>query len=154
MDHRRPGRELLDRHGRPCAQVTGQRPTGEGEGAGKQTNHFISLTREGWPDFGFLTQGPSFNDNYTDAHLTKGVWHDVEILLTMGTTGSANDGTAKVWVDGIQIQNLTGQKMLYDGQQVGNGWKYLFLDPTYGGGTNSPPANLNFQIDHWYVSVK
>ena len=129
--------------------------SGEGGGAAVQTNHLFRLTVSDALDFGFITQLNGTEVEYlTGANLAKNVWHSMEFVATLGTSGSANDGTVKVWANGTQILNVANVKMLADGQSIGNGWKYLFLDPTYGGGVNTPPADLNFQIDHWYASVK
>ena len=76
----------------------------------------------------------------------------MEILLYQGTSASAKNGYAKIWVDGVLLLNQTGLQMLPSGAPLG--FSYLFLDPTYGGGTNPVPANQYFRIDHWYASVK
>jgi hypothetical protein len=119
-------------------------------------NNYINLTGNGNFLPGFSINGQTWNGDSGDypisGPISKGVWHDMEILLYQGTSAVAKDGYAKIWIDGTLVLNRTGIQMLPSGAPLG--FSYLFLDPTYGGGTNSVPADQDFQIDNWYCSVK
>ena len=104
---------------------------------------------------GFTLQGSylgSGNFDYIEpnSHAT-GVWHDIEWLLVQGTAGG-KDGTAKMWVDGVQVLNASGLNMVDAGKLIG--WKYMSIAPVFGGGVNPVPADQYIWIDHWYASVK
>jgi hypothetical protein len=118
-------------------------------------NCYINLTSSGNFRPAWSENGQTWNASdsyYITGTLTKGVWHDMEILLYQGSSATAKDGYAKIWVDGVMRLNQTGLQMLPSGAPLG--FSYLFLDPTYGGGSHPVPADQNFQIDHWYASVK
>ena len=110
-------------------------------------------TNSGTFQLGWSENGAGWNsqDGYSTSAISKGVWHQVEILLYQGTTATSHDGYAKIWVDGTLMLNQGGLQMLPSGSK---GFGYIFYDPTYGGGLHSPPAAQYLDIDHWYVSVK
>ena len=102
-------------------------------------NHYVGLTDSGdfhlavnlQSTFGYGTpavgnapcnQNVAYScaPNHQGRSLTKGVWHDVEILLEANTPGQYN-GIAKVWVDGtisIDVNNMgyfaAGQTPYFD----------------------------------------
>jgi hypothetical protein len=87
--------------------------------------------------------------------VTDGAEHIVEWLLVQDSPAGAGNGTAQVWVDGTLIINATG--VLWLGTGNTSGWKALVCDPTYGGGTATPP-NVIPPVSWWfrylYISVK
>jgi hypothetical protein len=118
-------------------------------------NHYVGLTEQGQlrlavnlqSTFGYATpSGP----NHLGTSLTKGTWHDAEILIVANTPGKY-DGIARVWVDGTKTIDATdmgyfalGQTAHFDG---------FWFNPTYGGGYNPVPANQSLDLDHWYTSA-
>ncbi len=117
-------------------------------------NSYIGLTNFGTASLHWSENGAGWNtqDYYAiSPPLSKGVWHDVEILLYQGTTSTSGDGYARIWVDGTQVLNQSGLQMMPSGTK---GFGYLFYDPTFGGGLNNPPAPQYLDIDHWYTSVQ
>ncbi|MFZ1654365.1 MAG: Ig-like domain-containing protein [Candidatus Moraniibacteriota bacterium] len=117
-------------------------------------NSYIGLTNFGTASLHWSENGQGWNtqDYYAmSGSLSKGVWHDVEILLYQGTTSTSGDGYARIWVDGTQVLNQSGLQMMPSGTK---GFGYIFYDPTFGGGLNNPPAPQFLDIDHWYVSVQ
>jgi hypothetical protein len=119
-------------------------------------NNYINLTGGGAFLPGFSINGQTWNGDSGDypisSAISKGVWHDMEILLYQGTSATAKNGYAKIWIDGTLMLNRTGIQILPSGAPLG--FSYLFLDPTYGGGAAVPPADQYFQLDNWYCSVK
>jgi hypothetical protein len=121
------------------------------------TAHYIPLSSgSDVLQFGFNLQasylGGQDRDYFESATHSKGNWHDLEMVLYQGTSGTANNGTAQIWVDGVQTLNQVGIKYLFDGESPG--WKYMSINPTFGGGTNPVPYDEYIWIDHWYASVK
>jgi hypothetical protein len=57
-----------------------------------------------------------------------------------------------LWVDGNAAYSTTGLHYLKTGDTAG--WSYIMFDPTYGGGSNSPPVSMYWDFDQLYVSVK
>ena len=77
----------------------------------------------------------------------NGQWWDVEYVFIANTPGSAN-GTAQVWINGVQYMNLNNVGYFASGQTAQ--FTQLFTDPTYGGGMNPAPRNIYFRIAAWY----
>jgi len=136
--------------------------TGSGQGANE--NHVISMhdferrSTHAW--LMVLLQGPNaqarnlleqpaFNPA---ADLNDGAWHTMEVLFTPESSPGAGDGSYTGWVDGTQIAHYANVQWLARGNKAG--WPYLMFDPTYGGGTHSPGADMYWDVDELYVSTK
>jgi hypothetical protein len=98
----------------------------------------INLQPTGWGFSEFIPPSQNFN---------HGEWHDLELIFHAGTAGNA-DGIAQVWVDGIQVIN--DNAVPFFGSLMTPGFTSFYLDPTFGGGSNPPPANQTLQIAQWY----
>jgi hypothetical protein len=96
------------------------------------------------------------NRNMTFEGLPVGRWVRLEVYLEMNTPGVAN-GVAKLWLDGdlkVDESDVKWIDRIPEGRTLQDvSWDYLWADPTYGGGPNSPPEDMYFQIDDWYTSV-
>lgn len=73
-------------------------------------------------------------------------FHWFESLYTLGSA-------ATFWVDGVQVASKTG--MLWAGASIPQtGWSWTSIQPTYGGGTHSPPMSLYLDFTQPYISGK
>lgn len=122
-------------------------------------NHFINLVGYGDDNFriGIWLQDSAVGEWFTPT-ISKGVWHDIEILQDAGTAGG-NDGKAYVWVDGVS-QTLTPRDTVADNEHIPffkaattPRWLGLYVTSIYPGG-KTVPAEQSYDIDHWYISVK
>jgi Bacterial Ig-like domain (group 2) len=86
------------------------------------------------------------------AILSDGRWHTMEVLLGPESSAGAGNGTYQGWVDGVQIANYSNVHYLAAGQT--RAWKALLYDPTYGGGTASPPDDIYWDMNQLFVSTK
>ncbi len=129
----------------------------EGASSGEE-NHILALWAVGSssqlsPLIGL--QGPYTASNIHPnpaVIVSDGNWHTIEWLLVQDSPAGAGNGTAQVWVDGTQVINTNTVTWLGSGNQ--RGWKALVCDPTYGGGTASPPTTMYWDFDQLYVSTK
>lgn len=119
-------------------------------------NHYVNLTEGGQllpavsmqSAFGFGT--PSGPNHFVAQPLTKGVWHELEILIVANTPGTYN-GQLRMWVDGALMQSAND--MGYFASGTTPRFENMYFNPTYGGGRNPVPADQYVDIDHWYVSA-
>jgi hypothetical protein len=119
-------------------------------------NHYIGLTEQGQlrpsvrmqSSFGYAT--PSGPNHLVPNALTKGVWHEMEILLVANTPGVYN-GIAKMWINGTLLVNATD--MGYFAATQTPRFNSSYFNPTFGGGLNPVPADQYVDLDHWYVST-
>jgi hypothetical protein len=81
--------------------------------------------------------------------LHKNEWHVVEVLLVGNSTGQKN-GVARMWVDGNQVLSATNVQYFYPGQTAK--FDRITWNPTYGGGLNPVPYDMEQFIDGWYLS--
>src|SRR6185437_15560134 len=89
-----------------------------------------------------------------------GKWVYVEMLLTGQSSSSTSDGVYDLWytdaatLTAIGHYNQTGVNYVKGtGQNLVPGG--IFFAPTYGGGSNSPPAGGVFwEVDEFFVGVK
>jgi len=96
---------------------------------------------------------PNSNNPQASWKLTGGAWHTLEWVLTAEATAGQATGTAQAWLDGVQICNDSSIQFFNSGETTK--WSYLEFDPTYGGGSNNPPAGGTYwDFDSLYVSVK
>jgi Glycosyl hydrolase family 10 len=133
----------------------------QGSGGG-QENHILAM----WNEIGPTSlsplvglQGPTNSTNIHSSvphpNVTDGAQHLIEWLLVQETPAGSGTGSAQCWVDGVLCIN----KALIPPNTwlgVGNarGWVALVCDPTYGGGTASPPSTMTWTFDKLYCSVK
>jgi hypothetical protein len=118
-------------------------------------NHYVNLTEGGQlrpavnmqSSFGFGT--PSGPNHFVAQPLTKGEWHELEILIVANTPGAYN-GQLRMWVDGALMQSAND--MGYFAAGTTPRFENMYFNPTYGGGRNPVPADQYVDIDHWYVS--
>ncbi len=118
-------------------------------------NHYVNLTEGGQflpavsmqSTFGFGT--PSGPNHFVAQPLTKGVWHEMEILIVANTAGVYN-GQVRIWVDGALMQSAND--MGYFAAGTTPRFEEMYFNPTYGGGRNPVPADQYLDLDHWYVS--
>jgi hypothetical protein len=141
------------------------RTTEEGSGAGSTENHVIlgsadvvSATQVTWS---LALQGP--NDEFpvfygpSSSIISTGnlARHVCEMICVQDSVGGAGDGTLQTWVDGVLGLNVTGMNYIASGQT--KGWPRMAFEPTYGGGTASPPntiPNIFWGFDNLYISLK
>ena len=124
---------------------------------GAETNHYWAFdggedaTDEFFPFFGL--QGGAGNRDFRSTWRAKplGVWRKYEVLVVGNTPGSRN-GQLRVWADGRLV--LSANDVEYWSSAQTPGWTGIAWEPTYGGGTNSPPRELYMYVDHWRVSGK
>lgn len=127
------------------------------DGGGGAVSHYINLTNFGVPRWGINMEfvGGSGNRNFAGssvANLGDGEWHDCEVLLIPNTPGTAN-GTVRTWVDGVLDTNAT-DVLIFNAAQTSPQWAYVVVDPTYGGGLNAVPYDLNMDVERMVVAVK
>ncbi|HEY0930070.1 MAG TPA: Ig-like domain-containing protein [Gemmatimonas sp.] len=119
-------------------------------------NHYIGMTNGGLfqpmlglqSTFGYGT--PSGPNHYTPSPLSKGDWHELEVLVEANTPGQYN-GKYRMWVDGQLLVTRTDVGYFAAGQVVK--FEEMYFNPTYGGGYNPVPADQSIDIDHWYMSL-
>jgi hypothetical protein len=110
-------------------------------------NHYTAL----WgaygsrPDVGLQQTASTYYEGTVGP--ANGNWLDCEFLFTAGTAGGS-DGTAKAWINGTLLLDLTGVPFFLTSTTPG--FANLFMDPTYGGGRRPPPRDLYFDIAGWY----
>jgi len=124
-------------------------------------NHYVNLAGGVDPPFStgvFLqkTDG-SGNRNLPTGPLPLGRWIQLEVYLEMNTPGASN-GVARLWLDGVLKVDESDAEWVArrsDGRTLAEmSWDHLWVDPTYGGGSNPVPVDgMYFQIDDWYTSV-
>lgn len=124
-------------------------------------NHYVNLAGGVYAPFStgvFLqkTDG-SGNRNLPTGPIPLGRWMQLEVYLEMNTPGAAN-GVAKLWLDGVAKVDASDVEWVArrsDGRTLRElSWDHLWVDPTYGGGSNPVPIDdMYFQIDDWYTSV-
>jgi len=141
------------------------------EGSG---NHFWGLWPQ--PDSGSpLTSYYTWGIQGTDTtqrgdNSTKNIsvdhgWHEIEMVFTPNTPGTS-DGTLTTWVDGTRVINPGcntifgpcggGLRFFESGDPAQ--WKTsasgIYIQPIYGGGTNSPSSTIHMYCGAMYVGVK
>ncbi len=119
-------------------------------GTAQGVNHYANLT----PRVGLNLQstGGTLNRNMFanfDMIANAGRWHAIEFLV-QGNTAPAN-GVLTIWVDGVQVGHETDVTYFHPGQAPR--FRALRLNPTYGGGLNPVPYDLDLRIDRWVVAA-
>lgn len=140
-----------------------------------QNNHFVAIGSRrydgaeaggtgtlggAWLTIGLQNPTVSYK---TNVDLTRNVWHTVRIQVVANTPGVAN-GQLRIWVDGTRALINSGKNdpptftertnvMYYSAGQVAK-QNRLEFEPTYGGGTESPPYTQWFDIGHVTAGVK
>lgn len=127
------------------------------EGDPNGNNHYVTLSEVGAFKPGLKLQSlftdnppaPSGPNFYASSSITKGDWHTVEWVIECNTPGLYN-GVFRLWVDGNLLRNQSdiGYKNIGEPPTFSEYW----CNPTYGGGTASPPADQWIDIDNWYTS--
>lgn len=80
-------------------------------------------------------------------------WHTVEWLVTVNSPLGTANGCLSLWIDSRLEWKECDVKWFIAGNTAA--WNYFMSDPTYGGGTNSPPAGgVAWDFDQVYISVK
>ena len=82
------------------------------------------------------------------ATITRGQWHFWEVLMVANTVGQLN-GSARWWLDGVEIGNHTGIGPARDNS---NRWEIISWNPTWGGAGGTVAADMSQRIDHIRVS--
>jgi hypothetical protein len=75
---------------------------------------------------------------------SEGVWHQVEVLLVRGSSG-----TAKVWLDGVLHVNYTGVNISPENNQ----WANWLLTGHRGGGGETKTRTSYWWIDHIFIAA-
>lgn len=115
-----------------------------------QLNHYFNLTKRlgiNLQSAGGRLNRLMFANYQTLAHL--GEWHMVEWLVVGNTRGRA-DGTARIWVDGALLLDVTNVRYFFPDQDAA--FEGVTWNPTYGGGLNPVPQDLYMWIARWYIS--
>lgn len=139
------------------------RSENQGSGAGATSNPVVfGYVGAGTPTrfpVGWAKQGPNgLFANYAPASpnagfiISDGNWHYVEVSTTPETSIGAGDGVIDIWVDQVNHFQQTGVQFLTAGMTVG--WPSIIFDPTYGGGTASPPVNMYWDFDDIFIATK
>jgi hypothetical protein len=133
---------------------------GKENGAGR-INHFVGFVDPNSPaprsrlEPFFGTQfkdGPGQNSWYSGYDLGRGVWRDIEWLFQANIPGFDN-GKLRIWVDGVL--RLSADNVMYFQSGMKPRWGDLWVDPIYGFGLGpTPPFDIWFDVDQWYVSVQ
>jgi hypothetical protein len=103
-------------------------------------NHYLNLT----PKLGLNLQSyrAVLNRNMFGKPAPRGRFFVLEYL--------AEGTTARLWVDGVSILNVSNVNFFLPGQSPA--FTGQTLNPTYGGGTNPVPYRMELKIDWWYLS--
>ena len=117
-------------------------------GAAK-VNHFFNLTN----NLGIQLQSPGGTNRNMFSSFSlvghRGVWHKIEFQVVGNSLGKA-DGVARMWVNGAEVLNVNNVQ--YFSSTTPAAFSGITWNPTYGGGHNPVPYDMNQWIDHWYVS--
>ena len=102
------------------------------------------------------TQSPGMDYSLGNdsVELTRGEWHEWEVVMRRNTASGGGDSSVQAWFDGAQIVDFQGDATsaltLWDG---GNDtFHTVSWNPTYGGLGEPVPAGQHQWIDHLYVS--
>jgi hypothetical protein len=111
----------------------------------QRSNHYLYQKLDG---FG-LQQNASnaYERTATPPNSDYGQWLDCEVIMTAGTPGGS-DGTARIWVNGTLVVDVTGVPFFASLQTIG--WRELWVDPTYGGGARPAPYNMFLEYAYFY----
>jgi hypothetical protein len=123
------------------------------------TNHFVGTDAganflHAYLYTGLQVTGGTANLGQATVHennLAGGGWHKMEVLWE-GNTPGLRDGGYRQWVDGRLVAVATDAMYFAAGNE--RRWRYLWFDPTYGGGLNPVPHDQFIDFDHVVVSVK
>jgi hypothetical protein len=114
---------------------TGTKGTFFSQIAGK-TNHFFFHVHDG---IGLQVHVEQLYLPTTPPPAEFGVWLDCEAVLTGGTSGGA-DGTAQLWVNGVQTLNASDVRFFPASEAPR--FTALYENPTYGGGNRPAPYTI------------
>jgi len=87
--------------------------------------------------------------NAGSASLVRDRWHELEFLLIANTPGQQN-GTLKVWVDGVPSHEYSDVGYLREGG--GEGFDRFQFDPIWGGIGDVKTSDQWLRVGHVYVS--
>ncbi|HEU4563469.1 MAG TPA: Ig-like domain-containing protein [Gemmatimonadaceae bacterium] len=84
----------------------------------------------------------------TGATITRGEWHNIELMFQLSSASNAPDGAVQVWIDGKQYLNRTGVPIPGTGP-----FTEIRFAPIYQGLANAPvPQTQYLDLDHAYIS--
>jgi hypothetical protein len=83
------------------------------------------------------------------AVVPRGVWFNIEIVLTGNTAGNA-DGSIDWYVDGVHVGSKSGLIFTTGAAR----WDRFTVDPVWGGVGATVPATQTLDFDHVYLSGK
>jgi len=84
-----------------------------------------------------------------NATIQRGVWFQIEIILTGNTSGTAN-GAMDIYLDGVHVTSVSGLQWTTGA----TAWNVFELYPVWGGIGDTVPATMWCQWDHVYLSKK
>lgn len=97
-----------------------------------------------------LPGGYNEASNLSTATVTRGQWIDIEVLIRAETNTGDGDGEIHIWTDGVKRHEDTSVCINQSGDPPG--LDQLIWNPTYGGGGDPVPYDMNMDIDHIYIS--
>jgi len=90
-----------------------------------------------------------------NARLFRDQWYTVEVLMELNTfVGGVSqaDGVYRTWIDGRLTHDYTDVRFLVAGEN-GDGFRYISLSPTWGGGGDVVEEEFFMFVDHNYAST-
>ena len=79
--------------------------------------------------------------------VAAGTFVDLEFLAEANTPGVSN-GVGRAWLNGALCAERTDFMFFDTGDTPA--FDDMFFDPTYGGGGNPPPENLQLDLIYWH----
>ena len=127
----------------------------EGPGANGM-NHFVGIdtseraANRQWWHVGLQVPDQAIQ---THAEIIPGNWYRCELKVTPNEPGVAN-GSIEGWVNGVKVLERINNTLIWASNQTNVRQNRHWWDPTYGGGTESPPAAQWFDLGTIKVRVR
>lgn len=129
---------------------------------GQQNSHYLNLTEAGNIRPGVMIERTTWShgSQTSENYLATGSWahgetHRLEVLCIGNTivpgVSRNEDGEAYIWMNGVLVMSATGLVFFHQDQTPC--WRAMYINPTYGGGANTPPENLYWDLLSYYCSV-
>jgi hypothetical protein len=94
--------------------------------------------------FGFFGTDPE----PSTPHFVRDAWHHIEVVIVCNTANQS-DGSYQLWVDGVQMRNISGVQFWSNGDSTFNEMQY---DSTQGGGPDTLNAQ-HYDTDHLVIKT-